>query len=105
MTTMKPFPRLLVPRPPPKTSASSDPVMHACRPVDHVKPPPRIVTQMAPGVAPKRPEPPAPVVEHRVTPAFVTGVKRPAAAPAGDSQTGGMGKPPRYIGIELNGRH
>jgi hypothetical protein len=90
--TMKPFPRLFVPRPPPKTSATPEleRIEHACRPVDHVKPPPRIVATRPPGVSPKPPEAPA---AERVTPAFVTGVKRPPApALAGERQTGGLGK-------------
>ena len=87
MTPTKGFPRLLVPRPPPNTKPSvgvrsekplgyvttPDPVMHASRPVDRIKPPARYIAPLPAGVVPKRPEHQAPDVEQRERPSFVTG--------------------------------
>jgi hypothetical protein len=59
--------------------------MHPFRPVDHVKPPPRIVPPLPPGQAPVRPPSSAQKpVEQRDRPSFLT--RKPRYAPQTSSQ-------------------
>jgi hypothetical protein len=86
MMTTKGFPRLphtkpavAGARPPEKPVSAPEPVeriMHACRPQDHVKPPPRIVSAPSTsfGQTLQRPDlvaPPAPPPPPRTLPAFM----------------------------------
>ena len=101
MTMKKGFPRLLVPRPDPskprpaykpQPAVAPEAVQHACRPVDHVKPPPRIVPTATDGRMPERPGAPEPAEKPVLPrPAFLTRGK-PVPTPASERQTGALGR-------------
>lgn len=101
---MRGFPRLQVPLPKSKPAAGSEQpdkppapveaVMHDCRPVDHVKPPPRRVPIMTTGQVPQRPENPTlpPPVSDRPRPSFLRPLRGSAAAPAQHVSSGVVGE-------------